>query len=559
MSHEKYTKAKADRDKHAAAIIASASRKKLVVAGPGTGKTHLFKRVLTGKKKTVTLSFVNSLVADLALELCGLSEVRTLHGYALGAMSEVLGEGVKIHPDLSGIVEADAKIVLGKDINFDEIFHKRDDANEHIKFYKERKNYYKHYGYADIVFAVARYFEAHNDKIPTYDQVVVDEFQDFNALEVSLIDLLSRTSPVLLAGDDDQALYDFKHASAAHIRQRHADKAHGYEAFNLPFCSRCTRVIVEATNDIIAAAKANGNLVGRIGKPYIYFDDEDKDKESAQYPQIVHSRMQAAQIPWYINNEMAKIAEDLKRSFTVLVISPTKVQSRTIVKGLRLKGLKNIDFADRKDGGGPTLLDGLKLMLEPKQSFSNLGWRIAAQHVLTEEELAGVVRESAKDNKKPIHELFPKPAKKQVTKSLKTLRALQKEKDVKKEDVDELLERTGIDARSMAVSRLQEEVFDEAHSGHASIRTIPIKATTIQGSKGLAADYVFITHFDDTYFIRDKDKTKVSDQDVCSFLVALTRAKKKAYLISSNPKANPKFRAWIKDERIEDFAFGEEE
>ena len=33
------------------------------------------------------------------------------------------------------------------------------------------------------------------DKVPKYEQVVVDEFQDFNKLEVALIDLLSDKNP----------------------------------------------------------------------------------------------------------------------------------------------------------------------------------------------------------------------------------------------------------------------------------------------------------------------------------------------------------------------------
>jgi superfamily I DNA/RNA helicase len=53
------------------------------------------------------------------------------------------------------------------------------------------------------MFATALYLEEHPDKVPTYDQVVVDEFQDFNRLEASLIDQLSMRSPILLAGDDD--------------------------------------------------------------------------------------------------------------------------------------------------------------------------------------------------------------------------------------------------------------------------------------------------------------------------------------------------------------------
>jgi hypothetical protein len=48
-------------------------------------------------------------------------------------------------------------------------------------------------------------------------------------------------------------------------------------------------------------------------------------------------------------------------------------------------------------------------------------------------------------------------------------------------------------------------------------------ALRLQSSKGPAAEYVFITHFDDQYFIKDKNKTNISDQDICNFLVAITR------------------------------------
>ena len=46
MSNEKYDKAKEERKKHVDAVLKSQSKKKIVVAGPGTGKTHLFKEVL---------------------------------------------------------------------------------------------------------------------------------------------------------------------------------------------------------------------------------------------------------------------------------------------------------------------------------------------------------------------------------------------------------------------------------------------------------------------------------------------------------------------------------
>jgi superfamily I DNA/RNA helicase len=80
-----------------------------------------------------------------------------------------------------------------------------------------------------------------DEKIPKYSHIVVDEFQDFNKLEVDFINLLAKNSPILLAGDDDQALYQFKGSSNQFIRDRFNKTFVGYEPFNLPYCARCCK------------------------------------------------------------------------------------------------------------------------------------------------------------------------------------------------------------------------------------------------------------------------------------------------------------------------------
>ncbi|MDZ4063607.1 MAG: UvrD-helicase domain-containing protein, partial [Coriobacteriia bacterium] len=55
-----------------ACVLDSTSRKKLVVAGPGAGKTTLFQRVLesldAGSRNCLALTFVNNLKDDLDKE-----------------------------------------------------------------------------------------------------------------------------------------------------------------------------------------------------------------------------------------------------------------------------------------------------------------------------------------------------------------------------------------------------------------------------------------------------------------------------------------------------------
>jgi hypothetical protein len=369
---EKYAASKLERQKYIDRILSSKSQKKVVVAGPGTGKTFLFKQIVAGKPESLTLSFVNSLVEDLSLELCGLSEVRTLHSFARGALSSALKKDIKLFPKLPYVIREDARVLIGADVDFDSIFHDRDDKNEHLPFYRQRRVYYDHYGHTDVIYSAVRYFESKEKAVPTYPQVVVDEFQDFNLLEVSLINLLAEGSPILLAGDDDQALYHFKKATPQHLRDCHSEGS-AYEAFTLPFCSRCTRPIVVAANNVIDAAQKNGNLKGRVNKGFHYFDDRGKDEESDRYPHIIYKRVHDKQVPWAIETEIRRMAEDIRSRFSILVISPLGRHPGAIVSSLRAKGFEAVEHS-RRDKPEPSLLDGLKILLDDEGN--NLGWRM---------------------------------------------------------------------------------------------------------------------------------------------------------------------------------------
>lgn len=58
------------------------------------------------------------------------------------------------------------------------------------------------------------------------------------SVDVRVIDTLAEKSPILIAGDDDQALYSFRDASPDFIRR--LAEQDDIERFDLPYCSRCT-------------------------------------------------------------------------------------------------------------------------------------------------------------------------------------------------------------------------------------------------------------------------------------------------------------------------------
>lgn len=543
---DKYDKAESDRRAYVDAVVNSNAEKRIVVAGPGTGKTFLFKEILKGGKvNALTLTFVNSLVEDLSLELRGLSEVRTLHGFARSVLSQAVGS-IQVFPLLSRVIRDDLETHSGKDVDFDSIFNDRDDENGDISFYKLRKDYYRHNGHTDLIYAAARYLELKSKRIPKFDLVLVDEFQDFNKLEVSLIDLLAKKSKILIAGDDDQALYFFKDANPVHIRKRYTRALDDYIPFTLIHCSRCTRVIVEAFNDVIRSALAGAYLKGRVDKKFLYFEDRRKEEDSKKYSKLTRILVHSGQIPYAIERELDTIATEVRDRFSTLVIAPTKNQCRAISKGLRAKGFRNVSFVDRDEKAEPSLLDGVMLLLKDKDC--NLGWRILAKLLLSNAEFAELLKKSIDDPEQKFHALVDAGFRKRIKKLLKSSRTIAKGKTISESDCIEVFQDLGEIPLDLSKKWLRERLEAlPVGVGLSGLRDLPIRISTIPGSKGLSEDYVFITHFDDRFFLDDGEPT---DQNICNFLVALTRARKKAFLISCQTE-EPKFLSWMLKERVE--------
>lgn len=79
-STEELEEAKQRRQQTSDDLANSDARKKLVVAGPGTGKTHNFKRVLDRSAGGLAITFIRALAEDLGRDLGDLAQVNTFHG-----------------------------------------------------------------------------------------------------------------------------------------------------------------------------------------------------------------------------------------------------------------------------------------------------------------------------------------------------------------------------------------------------------------------------------------------------------------------------------------------
>ena len=195
-----------DRQRFLDALLESDAHLKLIVAGPGTGKTYSFRRLLETKPDPkLVLTFINNLVQDLRRELGGIAEVRTFHSLCRSLLHRLapvgVTHGVDYYPPLTHILAADAKALLGSNVttpDVERVFHTVDTSSQILT--AALRCGYDAVGHTDSVYRTVRHLEMHPEDIPSYSQIVVDEFQDFNALELRLIELLSAVSPTLVVG-----------------------------------------------------------------------------------------------------------------------------------------------------------------------------------------------------------------------------------------------------------------------------------------------------------------------------------------------------------------------
>jgi len=514
-------------------ILGSSSRHKVIVAGPGTGKTFLFKKICENTSgDTLAITFINNLANDLKYDLDELAECCTFHALCKKLIYSLPVPPIDkflYFPKIEAVINSDRGILepsldQAKDA-FEEFL--RDDAR--ISFFLKRARYYKAVGHTDGVYQVTQFLTENPHLTPVFSQILVDEYQDFNKLEISMIEVLGRASPTLIVGDDDQALYDFKRASPSFLRSAARDG--GSELFQLPYCSRCTEVIVNAVNDIIATAKSVGLLRDRLDKPFKCFLPGKID-DNARFPKIIYAKCSVQQkiAPYmsrYIVSEIEGIVgagyrPDYNSGVWDFIIAGP---------GYYLRGLEDIlkpNFPNTfQSGPEPSELmpeDGYLELL--RDIDSDIGWR-AVLNFCKPETFEDAIR-SSKSMVHPVRGYIPENVQENVLNTIAILSKLKSGEGIDTFEETRLLEvigSNGLDTiRSIFAGGIPKPDSDADKPGHR------IRISTILGCKGLTANFVFLVGLNDG--VLPKHQGAPDDYEVCKFIVGLTRARKKCYLIS---------------------------
>lgn len=282
----------------------------VLFAGPGTGKTRtikgkvlaLVKRHEVPPQQILALAFTRIAANQLRDEICqvlgingndGLEplgeevqkktptpHVSTIHAFALrqiiknGDRVESLPKPVRVADDFfeREVVIQDLKGLLGipvkqvtqelHELSASWERNETESEREHLfvqrnaQFLAHWREHRRVFGYTlrdEMVYQVKQALEQNPSfqLESNYLHLVVDEYQDLNPCDLALIRAMAaRGCEITAAGDDDQSIYGFRHASPQAIRGFTQTYAGGQE-FTLSVCHRCPQSVLDLAHFVI--------------------------------------------------------------------------------------------------------------------------------------------------------------------------------------------------------------------------------------------------------------------------------------------------------------------
>lgn len=244
----------------------------LILAGAGSGKTrtvtyriaYMLQNLRIPGKQILAVSFTNKAAAEMKERVSHLVDSRTRKGITLSTFHSlgirilredihhlgynnlftiydqadqmsIVREGLKNYRSNKnydrGIIMSKIGLLKNQGISAEEFPKSKyydpennyDGATEYIyHFYQEKLQFYNALDFDDILFMVVKLFKNFPEVAKKYSErfkyIMIDEYQDTNSLQFSLIQALTSTHQnICVVGDDDQAIYGFRGADISNI------------------------------------------------------------------------------------------------------------------------------------------------------------------------------------------------------------------------------------------------------------------------------------------------------------------------------------------------------
>ena len=347
----------------------------LILAGAGSGKTRVLVHRIAWLIQSTDLSPFNILAVTFTNKAA--NEMRSRTESLLGASAKAMWVGtfhslahrlLRMHwqdaglPEGFQILDSDDQYRLVRRVlatlNLDEdnwppkqaqwfINGKKDEGLEShhlpdygdvatktmIKIYRAYEEACQRAGlvdFADLLLKVHKLWMSHPEILAHYQQrfrcILVDEFQDTNAIQYAWVRLLAgKDNHVMIVGDDDQSIYGWRGAKIENI-QRFCKDFSAVVTVRLEQNYRSTGTILKAANALIA------NNTGRLGKNLWTAGQEgERITVYAGFNDLDESRFLVNRI-----NDWQKLGNPLRQ---VAILYRSNAQSRVIEEALMQFGI----------------------------------------------------------------------------------------------------------------------------------------------------------------------------------------------------------------------------
>ncbi len=356
-------------------VVAAPLQNMLVLAGAGSGKTRVLVQRIAWLMKVehvsphsiLAVTFTNKAAAEMRARV-EQTVGGNIHGMWIGTFHGLAHRLLRMHfqeanlPQAFQVLDSDDQLRLVKRVvralNLDEkrwpakqmlwyINGKKDEGlrpshiethydpteETFVKVYQAYQDACDRAGLVDFAELLLRAHELwlnHPILLKHYQQrfshVLVDEFQDTNAIQYAWLTMLGREQgKVMIVGDDDQSIYGWRGAKIENI-QRFLTDFDGAQTIRLEQNYRSTANILNAANKLIA----NNN--NRLGKD-LWTQDDAGEKISiyTAFNEIDEARFIAGQITQWQKRDLASSEDSLD---DVAILYRSNAQSRLLEEAL---------------------------------------------------------------------------------------------------------------------------------------------------------------------------------------------------------------------------------
>jgi len=587
-------------------IVANFGSSTIVLAGPGTGKTYLLadriKRLLdNGKDKNtiIVLTFgidarqhmINCLTdpsGDFRIDRPDLPQICTMHALGLRIVKEKPREVNLRKTDLEVQDDEKVKKLLYRDAAFILGFSEGDgiealeckqvgDCRENPDFNK-CKICRKYRGimskcncidFDDQILFACKILEKNPDILEKYQSqaqhLLVDEYQDINAAQFKLIELLSRESRngLFVVGDDAQSIYGFRGCSPQFIL-RFTEDFPDAETGTLTVSHRCHEKIMEDSFKVLEdyydewSGRPDLEYLSEEGEPPAIWQLTSELAEAKKVAQISRSAVHAKSevlvlVPKkeffrLITNELfnygvafdctesflPKRIEAIKRLFDWIKNPNSNFLTRLVIEDLMNDGIAKVPGARKDRRCSP---ETIERRIGEETEIAKLWEFVGARN-----DLFSVIRSLSNPN-----ETLAK-----IRDSLSDLKDLCTDRagHPPGEFIKKLSIITGI---WINPSHMEEDISSIVNLLQPQYPTSPglVRLRTMRKAKGLQADTVIMVGLEND-IMPDPRSEKVEEARL--FYVSMTRAKKDLYLFHAYRRPrNISYGADIMDKRRSEF------